>query len=119
MNYIDSCLDNICARPVLTRLMQTAALTILIALAVPANAAEERGIQMRAIPAYPALAARMKITGSVKVEATVDSQGNVTDAKAISGNSILMPAAEDSVRRWQFNPGKGTVKVEVEVTFHE
>jgi hypothetical protein len=29
-----------------------------------------------------------------------------------------MPSAEDAVRRWQFNAGKGTVKVEVTVTFH-
>ena len=119
MKYFDSYLANICARRVLVTLMQTAVLTMLVALAVPAQAAEDRGVQMRASPAYPALAERMKITGSVKVTATVDPQGNVIDAKAISGNSILMPAAEDSVRRWQFNPGKGTVKVEVEVTFHE
>jgi TonB family protein len=98
--------------------MQTAMLAMLVALAVPAKAAEERGIQMRVTPSYPVLAERMKITGSVQVEVTVDAQGKVLDAKAISGNSILKPAAEDAVRRWQFNSGNGTVKVEVEVTFH-
>ncbi len=118
MEFIDTCLNYIRARRVLVRLMQTAVLAMLVALAVPAKAGEERGVQMRVTPAYPALAARMKITGTVKVEATVDSQGNVIDAKAMSGNSILMPAAEDAVRRWQFNSGKGTVKVEVDVTFH-
>lgn len=118
MEFIDSSHTYICARRVLVRLMLTAVLAMVVALAVPARAGEERGIQMRVTPAYPVLAERMKITGSVDVEATVDAEGNVVDAKAISGNSILKPAAEDAVRRWQFNSGKGTVKVQVNVTFH-
>ena len=118
MRFIYSCLTNIRARRVPVRLTQTAALALIVALAVPAIAAEDRGIQMRVTPAYPVLAERMKITGSVKVEATVNPQGDVIEAKAISGNSILQPAAEDAVRRWQFDPGKGTVKVEVNVSFH-
>jgi len=100
------------------RLTQIAVLTILVALTAPARAGEERGIQMRVTPAYPVLAERMKITGTVQVEATVDPDGHVIGAKATSGNSILMPAAEDAVRRWIFDSGKGTVKVEVTVEFH-
>jgi TonB family protein len=118
MEFIDTWLTYIRARRVLVRLMQAAVLAMLVALSVPAKAGEERVVQMRVTPAYPKLAERMKITGSVKVEATVDAQGNVIGAKAISGNSILMPAAEDSVRRWQFDSGKGTAKVVVDVIFH-
>jgi TonB family protein len=118
MKPFDCSIIYIRARRVSVRLMQMAALAMLIALAVPANAADERGVQMRVNPAYPTVAERMKITGTVQVEATVDPQGNVVASKAISGNSILMPSAEDAVRRWQFNAGKGTVKVEVTVTFH-
>lgn len=119
MKYIDSCLVHMNTRRFLVKLAQTAVLAMVVSLAIPARAGEERGVQMRITPAYPALAARMKITGTVKVEATVDPQGNVVGAKALSGNSILMPAAEDAVRRWQFDSGKGTVKVEVDVSFHE
>jgi TonB family protein len=117
MEFIDSCLTYIRARHAHAKLMQTAALGMLIVLAVPVMAAQERGIQLRVTPAYSKLAGRVKTSGTVRVEATVDPQGNVLDVKAISGNSILIPAAENAVRRWQFNSGRGTVKMEVDVTF--
>ena len=117
MEFIDSCLTYIRAPRVFLRVMQTAVLALLVALAVPVIAAQERGIQLRVTPAYTKLAGHMKTSGKVRVETTVDAQGNVLDVKAISGNSILALAAESAVRRWQFNSGKGTVKMEVDVTF--
>jgi TonB family protein len=91
--------------------MQAFVLAMLVTLSVPAKASEERAVLQRVAPTYPVLAARMKITGSVNVQATVDPGGKVVDVKATSGNSILMPAAENAVRSWQFESGKGTVKV--------
>ena len=117
MQFIYSCLTKGQARQALVRLILTAALAILVALALPARAAEERDVLVRVTPAYPVLAERMKITGSVKVEATVDAKGKVLDAKGINGNSILVPAAEEAVRRWRFDSGTSTVKVDVDVSF--
>jgi TonB family protein len=59
----------------------------------------------------------MKVSGSVDVEATVDPSGNVSDAKAVGGNKLLAPAAEDAVRKWKFDAGAGTAKIKVEVSF--
>jgi outer membrane biosynthesis protein TonB len=42
----------------------------------------------------------------------------VTEAKAVSGNRILTPAAEDAVRRWRFAPGAGEAMVAVEINFN-
>lgn len=117
METIVSNLTSVRARRCLVGLMQLAALAMLVAFAAPAKA-ENRGIQMRVTPAYPALAERMKITGTVGVQVTIDPKGHVVDAKATSGNSLLMPAAEDAVRRWMFDSGPGTVKMDVTVEFH-
>ena len=68
-------------------------------------------------PVYPELAKRMKITGVVKVEATVDADGKVTAVKIVSGNSSLQNAAEDAVRKWKFVAGDGTDTVSVDVNF--
>lgn len=81
------------------------------------RAADERGVKTRVAPVYPELAKRMHISGAVKVKATVDADGKVTDVKAVSGNSILVNAAEDAVRKWRFVAGEGTTTVEVTVTF--
>jgi TonB family protein len=77
----------------------------------------ERAIKSKVSPVYPELAKRMKISGSVSIQATVDAEGKVTDAKATSGNRLLGGAAEDAVRKWRFVPGEGVSVVTVEINF--
>jgi TonB family protein len=98
------------------RLLRAGAV-IVVAFTVTVGAAEERAVKSRIAPVYPELAKRMKIMGVVKVEATVDADGKVTDAKALSGSHTLSPAAEDAVRKWKFAPGDGTATVNVEIKF--
>jgi TonB family protein len=100
-----------------TRLMQAIVLALMVALTIPAMAADSRAVKSRVAPIYPEIARRMKISGVVKVEATVDAEGKVTEVKMISGNSLLAFAAEDAVRKWKFEPGPGVAKVEVSLTF--
>jgi TonB family protein len=97
-------------------LFQIAALALIVMMALPAGA-EDRAVKNKVPPIYPELAKRMKISGTVNIEATVDSNGKVSDAKMTSGNKILAPAAEDAVRKWTFAPGAGTAKVNVDVSF--
>jgi len=96
--------------------MWAAALALLLSLALPARA-EDRAVKMRVSPIYPEIAKRMKISGEVKLEVTVDADGKVKDAKAVSGNHILGEAAEDAVRKWKFESGSGDTTVTVGVTF--
>lgn len=91
---------------------------LVVALTLPARAAEERGVKMRVSPAYPEIARRMRIGGVVQVEATVGADGKVTEAKAVSGNRVLAIAAEDAVRKWKFEPGPGSSKVTVQIDFN-
>jgi TonB family protein len=99
------------------RLFQAAALALVAAMAMNATAAESRTVKSRVAPVYPEIAKRLKIAGIVMVEATVDPEGKVVDAKAISGNRILAPAAEDAVRKWRFAPAPQKSTEEVEVNF--
>jgi|GEM_PF-1047486 len=92
-------------------------LAMLLLPATPSRAAEQRDILSRAAPVYPVLAKRMKISGTVVVEATVNADGKVTEVKAINGNHALGPAAEDAVRQYKFAPGSGTSTVQVEIHF--
>jgi TonB family protein len=118
MNRIHLCLTDNRARRAAVRLLQAAALTLIFAMAIPARAAGEREVRTRVSPVYPEIAKRMKISGAVKVEVTVDSEGKVTQAKAISGNQMLSPAAEDAVRRWKFESGDGSSTMQVVIDFN-
>lgn len=55
-------------------------------------------------PAYPPLAKQMRAAGQVAVQVTVDEAGNVTSARATTGNQMLRAAAEAAARQSKFNP---------------
>lgn len=57
-------------------------------------------------PAYPQSARQVNAAGQVTVQISVDEQGNVTSAKAISGHPLLRPSAEAAARQSRFNPVK-------------
>ena len=117
MKLFSFCITQISPRHTSVRLLQAAALALVFVMAIPAHAADEREIKARVAPVYPELAKRMKIMGAVKVEATIDAEGKVTDAKAIGGNSMLVAAAEAAVRQWKFASGPGVATIQVELKF--
>jgi TonB family protein len=117
MEFIESCLTGGGSRRVLVRLMQTAALLLVVLFACQARAADQREVRSRVAPVYPEIAKRMKITGIVSIEATVEPNGKVASVKTINGSRTLSPAAEAAVMRWQFVPSESRSTVEVQVNF--
>ena len=55
-------------------------------------------------PVYPADALDARVTGVVIIEATIDSLGNVSTAHVLRGQPLLVQAALDAVKEWQFTP---------------
>jgi TonB family protein len=55
-------------------------------------------------PIYPPIARRSAIEGRVTVALKLDDKGNVTEAVATNGPSLLRDAAEDAARRSKFKP---------------
>jgi len=58
----------------------------------------------KAAAIYPPIAKQMKASGAVQVAITIDENGRVIEAKAISGHSALRPAAEEAAKKWVFKP---------------
>lgn len=55
-------------------------------------------------PQYPAAARAVKASGAVNVQVTIDEQGNIISASAVSGHPLLRQAAEQAARQAQFAP---------------
>jgi TonB family C-terminal domain len=75
----------------------------------------------RVEPAYPPLAKTARISGVVVVEVTVDEEGKVISAHAVSGHPLLKDATVNAARAWMFTPTtlQGTpVKVIGTITFN-
>jgi TonB family protein len=57
-------------------------------------------------PPYPPEAKAARIQGTVVVGVSIDTNGKVTDAKALSGPSELHACAVDYAKSWEFEPAK-------------
>src|SRR4051812_44081921 len=55
-------------------------------------------------PVYPELARTARVSGVVIIEATIDEQGSVQDARVLRSIPLLDRAAIDAVRQWRFTP---------------
>jgi TonB family protein len=65
-------------------------------------------------PPYPPMAKQARVQGSVNVQVLVDESGRVISAKAVSGNPLLVPAAQRAALEARFSPtmlGDQPVKV--------
>jgi TonB family protein len=76
-----------------------------------------RQVVKKVLPNYPPLAKRMGLGGVVKVEVVIDPKGSVKSTKVVGGSPVLANAAEDAIRRWQFQPGPDTNTQIVEFKF--
>jgi TonB family protein len=100
----------------LRRIAICLAVWVAACIALPVCAAD-RKVKRRVAPIYPELAKRMHIGGMVRLTATVAPDGTVTDARTISGNKMLAPAAEDAIRRWKFAPGDSSSTESIDINF--
>jgi periplasmic protein TonB len=72
-------------------------------------------------PEYPALARDARIRGVVLVDAIIDEQGNVVQARVVSGHPLLIAAALKAVLQWKYEPTSlngQPVSVELQVQVH-
>lgn len=68
-------------------------------------------------PVYPAIAVKMRVEGTVKLDATIDPDGSVSDIKIVSGHQLLVPAAVEAVKKWKYESGDGKSTQPVIVEF--
>jgi protein TonB len=55
-------------------------------------------------PAYPPIARKQRVEGTVKLQIIVGVDGTVKQVKVLSGPPLLTMAAVDAVRLWQYEP---------------
>ena len=68
-------------------------------------------------PVYPAIAVKMRVEGTVKLDATIDPNGSVSDVKVVSGHQLLVQAAIEAVKKWKYESGDGKSTQAVSVEF--
>jgi TonB family protein len=104
-------------RRVGTMMVQLAALTLIVGMALPAMASNRRSVKMLVTPVYPFAAMVHRIAGPVRLDVTVDPRGRVTEMKTTSGNQALALAAMEAVRQWKYAPSSNSTQESVVINF--
>jgi TonB family protein len=58
----------------------------------------------RVQPSYPEEASKEKISGTVKLHVIIAKDGKIQQIQIVSGHPLLVQAAMDAVRQWQYQP---------------
>jgi len=93
------------------------ALTSTFSIAQQEQSESKRKVVNRVVPAYPELARRMNVRGTVKLEALVASNGNVKSLEIKGGHPLLSQAAQNAILKWRWEPASHETREPVEVSF--
>ncbi len=91
-------------------------IALLCFLALLVQAQTDPRLIYRVGPIYPPLARAMRIQGTVRLLAVIDSDGTVAELKLISGHPLLVNAVMDAVKQWRYRTGSRIV-IPVSLTF--
>ena len=76
-----------------------------------------RKVTARVAPAFPDLARKMHIQGTVRIEAVVRPNGQVKSTRVLGGNPVLVEAASDAVKKWKFEPSPNETTEVIQLSF--
>ena len=77
----------------------------------------KRKVRSRTMPDYPAIAKQLKITGKVKLQATISADGHVVSTHVVGGSPVLVSACADALKKWRYEPGPKETSEVVEFDF--
>jgi TonB family protein len=94
-------------------LRRFACIGLLWFTALPGAIADaSRGIKTKVEPVYPELARKMNISGTVRLQLTVEPNGEVKTVKPLGGHPLLIDSAVSAVKSWKYTPaGDETVEM--------
>jgi TonB family protein len=78
----------------------------------------DRKLITRVEPDYPPVLRMRQIGGTVKLEISIKSNGNVDSAKVLGGNPILAESAVTAVKKWKYAAGDSSTTTTVSLDFN-
>ena len=97
----------------------TALFAVSLAFAQTTVEEGKRKVKTKVTPSVPELARRMNITGKVKIEVVIASDGHVKSSRALGGHPVLVQSCQDAVKEWKFEPAPEETTQVVEFDFRQ
>ncbi len=102
-------LTNVAARSFLAMAL------LLTTVNLPAQ--ETRKLISNPTPAYPETARRFRLTGVVKVQVVISTDGQIKSTKVIGGHPLLVNAVEETLKSWKYAPAGAETTALLEFNF--
>ncbi len=101
------------------RILGGALLAMALSLGVASlQAQDSRKVLSNPVPAYPEVAKRMRLVGTVKVQIVIGVDGRIKDKTFIGGHPVLVSAVEETLKNWKYAPSSGETTTQLEFNFH-
>ena len=88
------------------------------ALSQESSSTVARKVVNQVAPSYPQLAAKLNLSGNVKLLVTVAPNGSVKSVEVRGGHPVLVPEAQTAIYKWKWVPAKDESQETVEMQFH-
>jgi TonB family protein len=89
---------------------------ILPGASLPAQ--EGRKVISTPEPVYPVMAKNFHVTGVVKVQVVIASDGHIKSTQVIGGHPLLVDAVKEALKNWKYAPASGESTASLEFNFH-
>ncbi len=100
------------------RILAALFLGLLVSVSICAQAPADPRLLSGLLPQYPRISQTAHISGDVRVSFELDSEGNPTDIRYISGPPLLQSITEESIRSWKFDVSTlNAKKAKIETVF--
>ena len=91
--------------------------TLLLAVTLSAAEQAVRKILYKEEPAYPAIAVKMALHGTVKVKIWIAPNGSVRRMEYVGGHPLLAESALNAIKNWKFQSAQKESTEIIEVKF--
>jgi len=92
---------------------------LLLCLAALGTSAQEvRKVIDQPRPRYPEVAKTLRLSGTVKVQVTIGTDGQIKETKVLGGHPIFVDVTLDTLKKWRYAPGPAETTAQLEFNFH-
>lgn len=82
------------------------------------QAQEIRKALNKPTPVYPETARQFRLSGVVKVQVVIATDGQIKDVKVIGGHPLLVNAVQDTLKNWKYAPASSETTETLVFNFH-
>jgi TonB family protein len=101
------------------RILGSALLAMALGLGVANSQAQEsRKAVSKPVPPYPEVARKLHLSGVVKVQVVIGTDGRIKETNVIGGHPLLVNAVEETLKNWKYAPASGETTTQLEFNFH-